>query len=60
MSYDGFQGGSYIETCNLDGETNLKIKKSLTVTREHRTAETVWGTVVLSSELMIFVFQAMS
>jgi magnesium-transporting ATPase (P-type) len=26
------QGGSYIDTCNLDGETNLKIKSSLAAT----------------------------
>jgi magnesium-transporting ATPase (P-type) len=26
------QGISYIDTCNLDGETNLKIKTSLNVT----------------------------
>jgi magnesium-transporting ATPase (P-type) len=26
------QGISYIDTCNLDGETNLKIKSSLAAT----------------------------
>ena len=29
-------GGSYIDTCNLDGETNLKIKSSLSLTQDAR------------------------
>ena len=26
------EGGSYVDTCNLDGETNLKIKSALSAT----------------------------
>ena len=33
------QGNSYIDTCDLDGETNLKIKSSLSVT-VHATSPT--------------------
>ncbi len=39
------QGGSYIDTCNLDGETNLKIKTSLTITRDCTSVEKVINTV---------------
>lgn len=33
LSSSGDQGMCYIDTCNLDGETNLKIRNSLEVTR---------------------------
>lgn len=41
LSASGDQGGSYIDTCNLDGETNLKLKSSMAATVHADTATKV-------------------
>ena len=37
LSSSNDSGGSYVDTCNLDGETNLKIKQSLAATASSNT-----------------------
>lgn len=48
------EGGSYVDTCNLDGETNLKIKSSLAATvlsNNHALISKLQGTLVAFSSL---------
>jgi phospholipid-transporting ATPase len=41
LSSSGDQGMSYIDTCNLDGETNLKIRNSLECTKKFDSPEKI-------------------
>jgi hypothetical protein len=54
------QGGSYIDTCNLDGETNLKIKTSLTITRDCTSVEKVINPAIIGGfdNIMLDLFPA--
>ena len=43
LASSGEQGMSYIDTCNLDGETNLKIRNSLEHTKKFDSPEKISG-----------------